>query len=167
MGRLTFRYSPGRLLGDYLRSAIGLGLTGLPATQLPPDGVGFWILLVFALMFVGLGAHTVRRQLTRIVMSDEKIESFPGRIVIEWKDLREVKLSYFSTRTDRKNGWMQLTINTGNRKLRVDSRIDDFPTIASKVLDQTTLSRVVLSETTSSNFEALGLDIPGNPRGSG
>ena len=158
MGPLTFRYPPARLMGDYLRSTVGLALTGLPATQLPAHGVGFWIVLVFALLFVGLGTHTFRRQITRIVMTDEKIESFPGEGVIEWKNLREVKLSYFSTRTDRKNGWMQLTINTGNRKLRMDSRIDDFHVIASKVLEHSGDSNVVLSETSKSNFEALGLD---------
>ena len=78
--------------------------------------------------------------------------------MIEWKDVREIKLSYFSTRTDRKNGWMQLTINSGKLKLRMDSSIDGFLTIASGVLDQTRCADVLLSDATSTNFESLGLN---------
>ncbi len=158
MEQLMFRYSTARLMGDYIRSSIGLIVTALLASQLRSDNIGFWLLSVFALLFVGLAGETFWRQTTRIVMTDEKIEPFPGGNAIEWKDVREVKLSYFSTRADRKNGWMQLTINSGNRKLRMDSRIDDFRTIASGVLDQTRYSDVLLSDTTSTNFEALGLN---------
>lgn len=158
MEQLMFRYSAGCLMGDYIRAGIGLLLTALPASQLPSDGPGFWLLSGLALLFLGLAGYTIRRHTTRIVMNDETIESLPGGNVIEWKDVREVKLSYFSTRADRKNGWMQLTINSGKRKLRMDSRIDGFLTIASGVLDQTRYSDVLLSDTTSTNFESLGLN---------
>ena len=157
MEQLTFRYSAASLMGDYIRSSIGLVVTTLPASQLQSDNISFWLLSVFALLFVSLAAHTIWRHTTRIVMTDEKIESFPRGNAIEWKNVREVKLSYFSTRADRKNGWMQLTINSGDRKLRMDSSIDNFQTIVSGVLDQIRYSEVLLSETTNANFDALGL----------
>ena len=157
MERLTFRYSLASLAGDYFRSCIGLALTALPASQLPSNSVGLWLLSGFAVMFAALALHTLRRQTTRIVMTDDEIELSPGGGSIKWKEVREVKLSYYSTRTDRKNGWMQLTICSGNRKVRIDSRIDSFQTMASTVLDHTRHSNVLLSETSSSNFEALGL----------
>ena len=153
-----FRYPVASLAGDYVRSGVGLALTALPASRLPAEGIGFWLLSGLALLFVGLAGYTFRRHATRIVMNDETIESLPGGKVIEWKDVQEIKLSYFSTRTDRKNGWMQLTINSGKLKLRMDSRIDGFLTIASGVLDQTRHSDVLLSDATSTNFESLGLN---------
>ena len=158
MEQMMFRYPVASLVGDYVRSGVGLALTGLPATQLPVEGIAFWLLSGLALLFVGLAGYTFLRHATRIVMNDETIESLPGGAVIEWKDVREIKLSYFSTRTDRKNGWMQLTINSGKLKLRMDSRIDGFLTIASGVLDQTRCSDVSLSDATSTNFESLGLN---------
>ena len=135
--RLTLRYPPSRLAGDYVRATVGFVLTALPASQLPSAGVGFWLLSALGLLFIGLGAHTIRRQTTCIVMSDEAIGCSSGKRTIEWKDVREIRLAYFSTRTDRKNGWMQLTIESSNRKLGVDSRIDDFHTIAAAVLEHT------------------------------
>lgn len=153
-----FRYSLKSLMGDYIRSGVGLALTGLPASQLPSSSVGFWLLSVLGLLFVSLAVHTIQRQITRIVMTDETIGGTRARNTIKWSNIREVNLAYFSTRTDRKNGWMQLTIACAQRKLRLDSRIDGFHTIAAAVLDHTRHSNVLLSVTSSSNFEALGLN---------
>lgn len=157
MEPLTFRYAVSRLVGDYVRATLGLLITGLPMSQLPVTSIGFWLLLICALMFAGLGLHTIYRQIARIVMTDDGIESYPRKAMIEWKVVREIKLSYFSTRTDRKNGWMQLSIYSRGGRLRIDSRIDNFHTVASTVLDNTRHSNVLLSEASSSNFEALGL----------
>ena len=145
-------------MGDYIRSFIGLLLTALPATQLPVNAFGFWLCLTFALMFLGLAVNTFYRQMSHIVLTDERIEFFPGPNIMSWESVREIKLSYFSTRTDRKDGWMQLTIDSGIRKLRVDSRIDDFHTLAATALEKTKYSNVVLSDTSSRNFESLGLN---------
>ena len=157
MEPLTLRYAPSKLAGDYLRALLGLLLTVVPMCNLPTGSVGFWLLMVPSVLFAGLALHTASRHRARIVVTDVGIASYPSKKMIEWKAVREIKLLYFSTRSDRKNGWMQLSIHSACGMLRIDSRIDEFHTIASAVLDNTRQSNVFLSETSSCNFEALGL----------
>ena len=51
MEHMMFRYPVARLVGDYVRSGVGLALTGLPASQLPAEGIVFWLLSGLALLF--------------------------------------------------------------------------------------------------------------------
>ena len=37
-----------------------------------------------------------------------------------------MKLAYYSTRRDRKSGWMQLELGAGGARVRLDSRIAGF-----------------------------------------
>ncbi len=37
-----------------------------------------------------------------------------------------MKLAYYSTRRDRRDGWMQLELRAGASTIRLDSRIDGF-----------------------------------------
>ena len=46
---------------------------------------------------------------------------------IEWDRLDRLKLSYFSTKRDRSDGWMQLTVGSaGGRTVKIDSSLDGF-----------------------------------------
>ena len=155
MDRLICRYPVASLVGDYLRSAIGLALTLLPGSQLPAGTPGFIVLMAFAGLFIGLALLTLRRQITRIVMTSEAIESLPWGRAIRWEAIKEAKLSYFCTNPDQKNGWMQLTVKSGTQALRVDSRIEHFQAIAARVHERTGDLSVELSAASKSNFQAL------------
>ena len=71
-----------------------------------------------------------------------------------------VKLSYFSTKSDRAGGWMQLTLQGGaGRTIRIDSGLEGFGEIARWAAAAAIANRVELSHATIVNFGALGIVI--------
>ena len=43
-----------------------------------------------------------------------------GGTLVEWNRLDRLKLSYFSTKRDRSDGWMQLTLGSAGGRTRED-----------------------------------------------
>jgi hypothetical protein len=84
-------------------------------------------MLLFLVYFV----RAVVRHLTRIELSEAGIAALgPFGRAIPWDELRSMKLNYYTTRSDRSGGWMQLDLGTGQRSLSVDSRLEGFAEIA-------------------------------------
>ena len=50
----------------------------------------------------------------------------PLGAAIRWVGSTRIKLAYYSTRRDRRDGWMQLELRAGSSRIRLDSRIDGF-----------------------------------------
>ena len=152
-----YDYPFGELIGDYSRAALGFVLTLAPMTQLPVGSISFNVLLVLTLLFAWLGWHTWRRHRSRIVMDEQQIRLHPSGPRIVWKELTRVDLSYFSTRADRRHGWMQLTLWSNDQKLRVDSRLNGFNEIVRFSGGYASRLQLHLDSVTVSNFEALGV----------
>ncbi len=159
----TYRYPPRRVMGDYLRSAAGLVLTGVPATQLPVASIGFAILIGLATLFAILGLQGLIRSRTRVVVSDAAIESSPCGGRVHWREITKVDLAYFSTRRDRRNGWMQLTLRAGKEMVRVDSRLEGFDRLAARSVQIARDQALSLSLATATNFRALGHEVTPEP----
>jgi len=156
---MTLRYPLSRLAGDYARSAAGLALTGLPAASLPAFSTGSIVLGSLAALFLGLGAHAATRQATRVVVTGEYIESRPFAARLAWSELTQVKLAYYSTRRDRRDGWMQLVLKSDRRTLRVDSRLEGFDEVAREAARAACARGLELTPTSASNFQALGIEL--------
>jgi hypothetical protein len=102
-------------------------------------------------------------------MTETEIRSSgPRPINIPWADLDELKLAYFATspRATRSalypvrrdgSGWMQLALRAGGRRLRLDSRIDDFTAIVTRAAGAARQRRLPLNAATTANLAALGL----------
>ena len=158
------RYPPRALLGDYMRSGLGLVLTLPPAVAVPGGSVAQYVLGALALLFAAFGARTASRQISRVQVDPTRITlSAVRRTSLEWADLRMAKLNYYSTRADRGEGWMQLTLKgsggSASGTIRVDSNLDGFVDVARVAADAARANRVALSETTRVNFTSLGITI--------
>lgn len=160
------RYPPKSLTADYARAGIGLALCGLPLLSVPFGSPGMWVLTGFAALFIAFALRTWRRQGTKLVLTPQDISlSWRGRVTLAWPGLREVRLGYYSTRSDRKSGWMQLTLkgersdegHRGDATIRVDSTIEDFASIAARVARAAEDNKLELSPATIANFNALGI----------
>jgi hypothetical protein len=154
---MTRHRYPGRALAaDYARSALGLGATGgivAFANALP-----FWTYLFggLALMFLAYGVRTAVRQLTVVECSETGLAAGgPRPISIAWKDVRDVRLRYFSTRRDRSAGWLQLTVAGPRASIRLDSQLQDFEAVAARALRAAEANGVEIGRDTAANARAL------------
>jgi hypothetical protein len=82
------------------------------------------------------------------------------RTAITWNALDRMKLAYYSTRRDRKSGWMQLQLGACRARLSLDSRLDGFERLVRHAALAAAARNLPLSEATSANLQALGIRVP-------
>ena len=158
----VLRYPARALAGDYARAAIGVMLCGGGALLAPPGGAAFWILAALAILFAGFAARTALRHATAVTLGPGGVATTgPRPARIDWPALDHMRLAYYSTRRDRSNGWMQLTLGAGRTRLQLDSALDDFPLVAAAASHAADMNGLALSAATRANFEALGQPAPG------
>lgn len=153
-------YPASAMVGDYLRTAAGLVPTGIVLAVEPVGAVAATVLGGFAAVFAVFGLRTLVRHGTSIAMSDADLQAHGVRPrTIVWAELDRIKLAYYSTRRDRKAGWMQLELGAGAARVSVDSRIDGFDRIVRRAAAVAAVRGVALSDATIANLEALGIPL--------
>ena len=154
-------YPPSAMIGDYLRAAAGLVPAGALIATAPVGTVAVAVLGSFAAIFAVFGVRTVLRHGTRLEMNDTELraEGIQRRALL-WAELDHMKLAYYSTRRDRKAGWMQLDLGAGSARLRLDSRIEGFDRLVRHAAEVAGARGLALSEATLANLEALGIRLP-------
>ncbi len=146
------------MLGDYLRAAAGFVPSAAILATTPVGSVGAAVLGSFALLFSVFGIRTALRHGTRLDMSEEALRaSGPLGGNITWDSLDAMKLAYYSTRRDRRDGWMQLELRAGRSVLRLDSRIEGFNAVVERAAEAAETRGLLLSAATLANLEALGI----------
>ena len=158
-----YRYPAGATAADYARGLGGIALTAGPLWVLAPSGALAWILAACMLLFLVYFVRAVVRHLTRIELSETGIAARgPFGRAIPWDELRSMKLSYYTTRSDRSGGWMQFDLGNGQRSICVDSRLEGFAGFASTVAREALRRGHRLDEATLLNLKALGIRGDGN-----
>jgi hypothetical protein len=151
-------YPASAMAGDYLRAAAGLVPTGLLFATMPIGTVAATVLGVFAAIFGVFGLRTVLRHGTSLEMTDTELQTHGvSHRTIPWAELDGIKLSYYSTRRDRRAGWMQLQLVAAGVKVTLDSRIAGFDQVVRRAADAAAARGIALNEATVSNLEALGI----------
>lgn len=151
------RYPTASLAGDYARGGIGMLLTAGPLMAVPMHPIVAWLLAGAAVLFIFFLGRTVLRHATVIEADDQGITARgPVGRTIPWPALKDVRLRYYSTRRDREQGWMQLTLRGHGRRLTVESSIEDFDTLAGQAAAMARRNGVTLSDATLNNMMALG-----------
>jgi hypothetical protein len=154
-------YPATAMVGDYLRAAAGLVPTGVVFATEPVSTVAATVLGSFAAVFGIFGLRTVLRHGTSLEMTDTELRAsgaWPSRI--SWSELDRMKLTYYSTRRDRRSGWMQLELSAGGAKVRLDSRIAGFDRLVLRAAEVAAERGVELSDVTLDNLQALGIRLP-------
>ncbi|MBK8906622.1 MAG: hypothetical protein IPM60_01545 [Rhodospirillales bacterium] len=152
------RYGADAVIADYARSGAGLAITLGPLVAVPTAPAATVLLGLGAAVFALFGGTTVVRHLTRIEVDDDGVHvRGPRGGDVAWRSLRAVRLAYYSTRRDGGNGWLQLTLHGGRRRLRVDSRIADFHGLATRAAAAAGAQGVALDAATAFNFRAMGI----------
>lgn len=159
-----YRYSRDSLTGDYVRAAGGFALTAGPALAIPIDSAAQLILVPLAVLFLAFAFRTWQRSVVQIRLSPDGIFlDAPWRVALAWRNLRAVRVSYYSTRSDRSSGWMQVTLKgTGGAEggtIRIDSALEGFDEVMRHVAAAARAGGIRVSETTRANLGALGIHV--------
>ncbi|MCZ6453534.1 MAG: hypothetical protein O6909_04760 [Alphaproteobacteria bacterium] len=153
-----YRYSTAALKGDLVRASIGFALC---ATPIAFASLEAWLMILLAApagLFAIFGARTWLRRGIRVAMDETGIAvTGPNATRISWRELHRFKLSYFSTRRDRSNGWMQLKLRGPSGRLSIDSNFEGFDDICQRAFRAATDNDVELSGATLRNLAELGL----------
>jgi hypothetical protein len=156
----THRYPINALIGDYVRAGIGIVLTAGPALAVPTGSLGQYILLPLTALFVLFAARTFWRQISVVEMTVEGIAlNNPRPQRLRWDQLRDLRLRYYWTKSDRTGGWMQLTLTGDGVKIRIDSALDGFVDVARRAAAASSDNGVKVSSVTATNFGSLGIDL--------
>jgi hypothetical protein len=154
------RYSPQKLLPDYLRGGAGLIIcAGLVA--LAPSVTA--VLVIFgglALLFALFMLQTAQKQFLQLEMTEGEIRtaSNPSRAEA-WRDLRDLRLRYYALRRNKPGGWMTLRLGFPGRRISVDSGIDGFDTIVARAAREVGERPVKMDDATRANLAALGYHV--------
>jgi uncharacterized membrane protein len=155
-----FRYPPRALAGDYLRAALGLGITGAPVLLLPTAVPVTVVLAGLSALFCFFGLRTALRQFTVVEMSDEAISVVANSHKrLAWREVRELRLDHYSIRRDGRDGWMQMRISGPGTRIRIESTLDGFDRRAARAASLATAHRVTMTDDTRGNFLALGIAV--------
>ena len=163
-----YRYPLKALKGDYYRVGAGLAFCALPLFFASPFGGVFVVFGGLATMFTVYGLRVWARQMTVVDLTGAAVSAtgpriisgrLASRVTLAWDEVSAVKLSYYSTKRDRTDGWMNLKLKGAGRGLSIESDIDGFSAIANKAAATAKANRVALSETTVSNFAVLGIKV--------
>ena len=113
MSSADLRYPRPTIMADYARAGIGVLLCGAPLLLLE---VNYWLAALLGAGFALFALFLVRtalRHRTRYVLGPDTLcADGPAGTLVEWSRLDRMKLSYFSTKRDRSDGWMQLAIGS-------------------------------------------------------
>jgi hypothetical protein len=157
------RYPSQTLWADYVRAAAGVVLCGAPLVAL---NVNRWLAVILGagfLLFVLFLGRTALRQWTRYLLAaDTLCADGPAGAMVEWHRLDRMKLSYYSTKRDRTEGWMQLAVGSaGGRTIKVDSALEGFYDIVERAAQAAESNGVELAKATRANLRSMGISVAG------
>jgi hypothetical protein len=149
------------MIGDYLRAAAGLVPAALLLATVSVDSVAGVVLGGVAALFGAFAIRTALRHGTKIEVTETGVRAFGlTRIAIDWAALDRMKLAYYSTRRDRKSGWMQLQLGAGRTRLSLDSRLEGFDRLVRRAAVAAAARGLALTDATAANLHALGVRVP-------
>lgn len=151
------RYPASALAGDYLRAAAGFILGAMPIALAQPIPAIQYVLAAIAALFALFGIRTLVRQLSRVEVTDAGIRTVgPLGGAIAWDELESVELRYYSTRRDRRGGWLQLKLRGRRRRLAYDSSLGDFVAVARRAAREAQSRGRAIEPATLANLATIG-----------
>jgi hypothetical protein len=154
-----YRYPAKSLAEDYARGAAGLVFLAIALVPM------HWVLhLIFGLvaaLLLSFGVRTFLRARSRILLDENGI-AIVGPIAkrVAWSALDGLKLRYFSTRRDRKRGWMELTVRGAGAKLAIESQIEGFEDIVRAAAKAAVARGLTVDPSTEGNLAAMDVTVP-------
>lgn len=146
------------LTGDFVRGGAGALLTLGPVLLLDTHWAVTVVLGGVGLLFLAFLLRTWQRRATVIELGPDGIAARgPMGGSIPWRQLDRLDLRYFSTRRDRSDGWLQLTLAGGGTTLKLESSLEGFDHVLERAADAARANGVLMTETTQQNLQTMGV----------
>jgi len=158
-----YRYPLRALAGDYVRSAVGFGLTGTPLLLANPASAMIAVLGGLSLVFAAFGLRTALRHRTVIRLGEAGVSAEgPLPRTVNWQELRGMTLRFYSLKRGKDRnaidkGWMQLKLVGGESALVIDSTLDGFEAVVARATTVARARGLEFAPDTVANLAALGL----------
>lgn len=153
-------YPTPAMLGDYARAAAGLFPIFAIVAIAPVGAVEATVLGGFAALFAVFGIRTALRHGSRLELTDGLLRaSGLVRTSVSLRELDRLKLAYYSTRRDGRDGWMQLELRSGSSTLRLDSRVEGFSKLVEASARAAEARGLLLNAATLANLQALRIEL--------
>lgn len=128
-----------------------------PILLAQPGTLMMAVLGALAALFAAHGVRTWVKSATRIEIGDDGIAVHGLRnAMVQWDGLRQMSLTYYSTRRDGSKGWMQMKLQGADAILRIDSTLDGFPALVRRAAAEAAKRGLELPHATQANLAALG-----------
>jgi hypothetical protein len=151
-------YPTSAMLGDYFRAGAGCVPATVVLVTLPVNAIAGIALAGLALLFASFGIRTVLRHCSPLEMTDSTLRATGLlRASIVWQELDRMRLGYYSTRRDRRDGWMQLELRSGSSSINLDSRIEGFAELVARSARAAERRGLSLDAATLANLAVLGV----------
>lgn len=158
-GPQTYRYAFRALMPQYIRGGLGVVLMAGPLLFVDTTATVAIIFAIGAAAFTGYTLHTMVCHVSVVECGETGIAVGGIRTRrIDWTDLSDIRLRYFSTRRDGANGWMQLVLKKPGTSIRIESTLAGFKDIVAVAIKAANKKGLHLSPTTLGNIEILGLE---------
>lgn len=153
----TYTYPTIALRGDYFRAATGVILCAVPLAVGVDNPVTAAVLAGIAALFATFGVRTLLRNLRQVEVSEHGIRVVgPGGKDIAWSELSGLSVAYFSTWRSRGNGWMELRLDGAGNRLRLESNLEGFETVARHAAAEAASRGIEMNDATLRNLSTLG-----------
>ena len=154
---MTYRYPAAKLVPDYLRAGAGLAVVILPLVTLDVPGAVRIVLACLALLFAAFAVQNLLQHSSRVEMSESALVVRPRGRRIQWDALTRLRLAWFSVRRGGPKGWMELKLDAGRTRVRIDSRLDGFEDVAQRAVAAARERELDFDPVTRANLRTLGL----------
>ena len=122
-----------------------------------------WLPFALFLGLVGVGCLvyiyiTWIRQQTVVIMDEQTLTvKAANTIILNWDEVTAIRLAFFSLREDKTDGWMRLTIEAGEKTVKIDSQIHDFIGLVRRASRTISENSFGVDGITRANLHALGI----------
>lgn len=147
------------VLGDVLRGSLGAVIVITPLFTLELHVAMQLLLGALGGLFGWFALRNVMRLKTTITATGDAliIKGWTSEH-LAWDDLTRYQARYFSTRRDRSDGWLQLTLwRAKGRTINIDSGLHDFDQLAEHVAFHGKRKDLVVDDATIENLIAIGV----------
>ncbi|MEO1191113.1 MAG: hypothetical protein AAFY02_05120 [Pseudomonadota bacterium] len=165
---VILRYPRKSLIGDWIRTACGLGIG---AGMLLFTPLTWWTGLIFGpitLLFAYFGRRTVERQFQEVAMNDQGLWVRDLRQRgLQWQSLTALRLRFYGSRRQHRKlkageeesgGFLELTVTAGATRLRFDSSLEGFSLLAWRAAEAARSEGLTLDPATAGNLLDIGID---------
>jgi len=155
---VELRYPLSSLVFDYFRGIVVVAMSALILWSVGTDTPIFWVFVGLIVLFLLWLGHTALRHISWIRFDEQGLQSRPWpKKDIAWSALEDMALRYYSTKRNRKNGWMTLTLKSQKNRIELESTLPHFTAIVARAAYAANEARLTLDPITLENMSAIGV----------